>query len=157
MCDTVGKQPNALQPEATTTRSKRQPIRCGVIPRSGDSLSMEALMRLQGKLALVTGGSDGIGLAIGEALLREGAELCIVGQNPDKLARVRDHLGTDVKLAVRANLATADGIEEVAQKISAMGKSLDVLINNAAVADVVPFDTVTREQYDYALSLNLAA
>jgi NAD(P)-dependent dehydrogenase (short-subunit alcohol dehydrogenase family) len=50
------------------------------------------LLRLQAKLALVTGGSDGIGLAIAEALLREGAELCIVGRNPDKLARARDQL-----------------------------------------------------------------
>jgi len=57
----------------------------------------------------------------------------------------------------RANLATADGIEEVVQKIGGTGKTLDVLINNAAVADVVSFDSVTREQYDYALSLNLAA
>jgi len=114
-------------------------------------------MRLQGKLALVTGGSDGIGLAIAEALSREGAELCIVGRNPDKLARARDQLGTEVRLAIRANLATADGIEEVVEKIGGTGKALDVLINNAAVADVVPFDSVTREQYEYALSLNLAA
>jgi NAD(P)-dependent dehydrogenase (short-subunit alcohol dehydrogenase family) len=46
-------------------------------------------MRLQGKLALVTGGSDGIGLAIAGALIRVGAELCIVGRNSEKLARAR--------------------------------------------------------------------
>ena len=76
----------------------------------------------------MTGGSDGIGLAIAEALLREGAELCIIGRNPEKLARARDQLGAEVGLAVRTDLATAEGIEEVVQNIAGTGKSLDVLI-----------------------------
>jgi len=71
--------------------------------------SKGVLMRLQYKLALITGGSEGIGLAIAEALVREGTELCIVGRDPDKLARAREQLGTSVKLAVSADLATEHG------------------------------------------------
>src|SRR5215207_1486536 len=114
-------------------------------------------MRLQGKLALITGGSEGIGLAIAEALAQEGAALCVVGRNQDKLARAREQLGTSVKLAVAADLATEGGINEVVEEIGRTGKALDILINNAAVAHVVPFENVTREQYEGELSLNLAA
>jgi NAD(P)-dependent dehydrogenase (short-subunit alcohol dehydrogenase family) len=114
-------------------------------------------MRLGGKLALVTGGSEGIGLAIAEALAREGAELCIVGRNPDKLAQGREQLGASVKLTVPADLATERGINEVVEAVGRGGKALDILINNAAIAHVAPFENVTREQYDAALSLNLAA
>ena len=74
-------------------------------------------MRLKGKLALVTGGSEGIGLSIAEALAREGAELCIVGRDPNKLARAREHLATSIKLAVSADLATERGISEVVESI----------------------------------------
>jgi len=114
-------------------------------------------MRLKGKLALVTGGSEGIGLSIAEALAREGAELCIVGRDPNKLARAREHLATSIKLAVSADLATERGISEVVESIERGGKALDILINNAAIAHVVVFENVTREQYETALSLNLAA
>jgi NAD(P)-dependent dehydrogenase (short-subunit alcohol dehydrogenase family) len=105
-------------------------------------------MRLQGKLALITGGSEGIGLAIGEAFAREGAELCIVGRNQHRLARAREHLGTSVKLAVATDLATDRGINDVAGCIGSTGRALDILVNNAALAHVVPFEEVTREQYD---------
>ena len=44
-------------------------------------------MRLQGKFALMTGGSEGIGLAIAQALARQGATLCLVGRSAEKLAR----------------------------------------------------------------------
>jgi NAD(P)-dependent dehydrogenase (short-subunit alcohol dehydrogenase family) len=114
-------------------------------------------MRLQGKLALVTGGSEGIGLAIAEALAREGAELCIVGRNLDKLTRGREQLGASVKLAVPADLATESGVNEVVEGIGRAGKALDILINNAAIAHVVPFENVSRDQYEAALALNLAA
>ena len=113
-------------------------------------------MRLQSKLALVTGGSEGIGLAIAEALVREGAELCIVGRDPAKLARAREQLGASVKLAVSADLATEHGINEVVEGIGRSGKALDILINSAAIAHVVPFENVTREQFQAALSLNIA-
>jgi NAD(P)-dependent dehydrogenase (short-subunit alcohol dehydrogenase family) len=86
-----------------------------------------------------------------------GREPNSVGRDPAKLARAREQLGASVKLAVPADLATEGGINKVIEGIRMTGKALDILINNAAIAHVVPFESVTREQYEAELALNLAA
>lgn len=114
-------------------------------------------MRLAGKLAIVTGGSEGLGLAMAEALAREGADLCIVGRSARKLTDAAQQLGNPPKLSVSADLATEEGIERVIEEVRKLGRPVDALVNNAAVAQVVDFEKVTRADYDYALSINLTA
>src|SRR5262245_3273251 len=111
-------------------------------------------MRLKGKLALVTGGSEGIGFAIAEAFAREGAELCLVGRSGDKLAAAHGQLGQAVVETISADLGTQDGIGGVAESIASLGRPLDVLVNNAGVAFLTPFETVTPEQYQQSFALN---
>jgi len=112
-------------------------------------------MRLQGKRALVTGGSDGIGLAIAAAFRREGASVVIVGRDPDKLEAARKQIGEVETIA--ADLATQDGIETLAKAVERWGESLDVIVNNAGVAYLVAFETVTPEQYQHSFALNVTA
>lgn len=114
-------------------------------------------MRLAGKFAIVTGGSEGLGLAMAEALAREGAELCIIGRSAKKLSDAAHQLGGSLLLRVSADLATEEGIGTVIEELRRFGRSVDVLVNNAAVAQVIDFEKVTRSDYDYALSINVTA
>ncbi len=118
-------------------------------------------MRLNNKRALITGGSDGIGLAIAEAFLREGADITIVGRDPGKLQAAHDSLtgaradGTVETLS--ADLATGIGIEAVVELVKRSGRPLDILVNNAGVAFLVPFADVTAGQFQQSFALNVMA
>ena len=114
-------------------------------------------MRLQGKRALVTGGSEGIGFAIAEAFLREGAEICLVGRDAGKLDAARTKLGGGAVETISADLATGAGIDTVVEHVKGSGRTLDILVNNAGVALLVPFDSVTAEQYQQSFALNVTA
>ncbi|MBM2712972.1 SDR family oxidoreductase [Mesorhizobium caraganae] len=114
-------------------------------------------MRLSGKRALVTGGSDGIGLAISEAFLREGAEVLIVGRDTKKLEAARQKLTVAGSVETQsADLSTSSGIDAVVECAKATGP-LDILVNNAGVAYLVPFETVTADQFQQSFALNVTA
>lgn len=118
-------------------------------------------MRLQDKRTLVTGGSDGIGLAIAEAFLREGANVLIVGRDTGKLEAAREKLaarGLPGTLGtISADLATSPGIATIVEQVKASGQPLDVLVNNAGVAYLVPFESVSEAQFQHSFALNVTA
>ncbi|MFA6156735.1 SDR family NAD(P)-dependent oxidoreductase [Mesorhizobium sp.] len=118
-------------------------------------------MRLGNKQALVTGGSEGIGFAIAEAFLREGADVVIVGRDATKLATASDNLtraGTNGTVrTLSADLATGAGVESVVEHVKMSGRPLDILVNNAGMAFLVPFETVSQEQFRQSFALNVAA
>ncbi len=113
-------------------------------------------MRLKGKRALVTGGSEGIGFAIAAAFAREGAEVAIAARDAGKLASAAARLPGAVS-TVAADLTSAEGIDAVVSHVAAGGQPLDVLVNNAGVAYLVPFETVSPEQYAHSFALNVTA
>jgi NAD(P)-dependent dehydrogenase (short-subunit alcohol dehydrogenase family) len=115
----------------------------------------EISMRLGGKRALVTGGSEGIGFAIAEAFLSEGAEVLIVGRDARKLDAAREQLGTVDTLS--ADLASSAGISSVVEHVMKSGRPLDILVNNAGVAFLVPFEAVTEIQFQQSFALNVTA
>ncbi|RUT91796.1 SDR family oxidoreductase [Mesorhizobium sp. USDA-HM6] len=114
-------------------------------------------MRLQGKRALVTGGSDGIGLAIAGAFAHEGADLLIVGRNAEKLDAVRNAVKGATVETLSADLATVAGIDAVVDHVAGSGKPLDILANNAGVAYFVPFEAVSEEEFQHSFALNVTA
>lgn len=118
-------------------------------------------MRLQDKRTLVTGGSDGIGLAIAEAFLREGADVLIIGRDAGKLEAARQKLTglgpAGTVETVSADLATSPGIATVVEQVKASSRPLDVLVNNAGVAYLIPFESVSEAQFQHSFALNVTA
>ncbi|MEV5705589.1 glucose 1-dehydrogenase [Actinoallomurus sp. NPDC052274] len=119
------------------------------------------MTRLQGRHALVTGGTGGIGRAIAEALAREGALVVVTGRDAvrgaEVVGRVREQGGRAE--FVKADLATGEAVRGLAEDaLVAAGGRIDILVNNAA--HILPgqsFLEATEEQIDAALGLNVKA
>ena len=87
---------------------------------------------LDGKVALITGGSKGIGFAIAEALVSQGARVMITGRNAADLARAQSRLGPQA-LSASADARLAEEVERAVQATVDGHGGLDVLVNNAGI------------------------
>ena len=117
---------------------------------------------MQGRKALITGGSLGIGLAIGETFARAGASVALVARRADVLeqakAKVAAAGGSGIKVvAVSADVGTAEGCEKAFKEAVAGMGGVDVLVNNAGTSQRGPFESVTDELWQHDLDLKLFA
>lgn len=106
-----------------------------------------ALNRLEGKVAVVTGGNSGIGLAAAKRLKDEGARVAISGRSQKTLDEAVKFLGKDA-LAVQADVAKLGEIDKLFAAVSQKFGKIDVLFVNAGVAKFVPLNAVTEEHFD---------
>jgi 3-oxoacyl-[acyl-carrier protein] reductase len=114
--------------------------------------------KLTGKVALVTGGSRGIGAAIAGRLAAEGASVAITyTQGADAAAAVVKQIETagGKALAVRADATDASAVKAAVEKTVAAFGRLDVLVNNAGTAIPKPFEESTLEEMDRMIALNV--
>ena len=112
---------------------------------------------LEGKVALVTGSSSGIGLAIAEMLGREGYGLTVAARRPDKLAEAAAGLraqGFEVE-EVAGNMADEDAVKAVVAAHQARHGRLDVLVNNAGVGLGAAVGEIQTKRVDLQLDVNL--
>lgn len=111
------------------------------------------------KVVLITGGSRGLGLVLARQLCAEGARVALLARDPDELASARDELmqhGGDV-LTVSCDLLEREQIESAVQNVVAHFGGLDVVINNAGIIEIGPFEHMRREDFQRAMNLHFWA
>ena len=112
---------------------------------------------LTGKVALVTGASSGIGRASALALARQGATVVVAARRIDRLADLAKEIvgmGRE-SLPIMMDVIKKETITAAVNKTVEMYGRLDILLNNAGVAEFIPFLDITEEQWDKTIDTNL--
>jgi NAD(P)-dependent dehydrogenase (short-subunit alcohol dehydrogenase family) len=112
------------------------------------------MSQLKGKIALVTGGTTGIGLAAAQQLHAEGAKVIVTGQNPTTLEAARQALPDDV-LVLRSDARSVADNEQLALEIERRFGGLDIAFLNAGIARFAPLEAIDEAFYDDIQDINV--
>lgn len=116
-------------------------------------------LELDGKVVLVTGGSDGLGLAVGERLVAEGAWVAFCGRDPERLAeanaRLREAGGEAI--GVQADVTVLEDLERLVATVRDRWGRIDGLVNNAGRSAAKPVAEIDDDEWDEDLRLKLYA
>lgn len=110
--------------------------------------------KLDGKIALITGGNGGIGLATAKRFVSEGAYVFITGRREAELAAAVKEIGRNVT-GVRGDVSNLGDLDRLIAQIRADKARLDIVFANAGVATYAPFGHITEEHYDSIFDINV--
>lgn len=112
---------------------------------------------LANKNAVITGGSDGIGLGIAHSFAENGANLILIGRDTGKLEKAKNELveyEAEIHI-LSADLSNTDEIKNLSEQILALFPKVDILVNNAGIGKFVPFSETGISLLDLHLTLNV--
>jgi NAD(P)-dependent dehydrogenase (short-subunit alcohol dehydrogenase family) len=110
--------------------------------------------KLEGKVAVITGGSTGIGLATAKRFAEEGATVFITGRRQAELDAAAREIGPKA-VAVKADASNIADLAHLFDTVKAARGRIDILFANAGVYDFTPFGTITEETYDKMFDINV--
>jgi NAD(P)-dependent dehydrogenase (short-subunit alcohol dehydrogenase family) len=110
--------------------------------------------KLDGKIALITGGSSGIGLATAKRFVAEGAYVCITGRRETELAAAVKAIGKNVK-ALKGDVSNLDDLDRILAVIKQDKGRLDIVFANAGIAKYAALGEITEELYDAIFDINV--
>src|SRR3989475_3911077 len=110
--------------------------------------------KLEGKIALITGGNSGIGLATAQQFVHEGAYVFITGRREPELAAAVKEIGSHVT-GVQGDVSNLGDLDRLYAQIKREKGSLDIVFANAGVAQYAIFGEITEEHYDSIFNINV--
>ncbi|MCU1250520.1 MAG: putative dehydrogenase like protein [Edaphobacter sp.] len=114
---------------------------------------MTETKKLQGKVAVITGGTTGIGLATAKLFVKEGAYVFITGRRQKELDEAVKTIGSNVT-GVQGDIAKLTDLDRLYEIVAAKGK-IDVVFANAGVAEFASLDKITEEHFDKLFDINI--
>jgi NAD(P)-dependent dehydrogenase (short-subunit alcohol dehydrogenase family) len=127
----------------------------GTIVPYGNTLKIRNTMkRLENKIAVVTGGNSGIGLAAAKDFIAEGARVVITSRSPDALLAALKELGPQAH-GILLDVTDSDQRKQFGEKLKAVVPQVDVLFVNAGIAKFSPIDQTTEAQFDEQFNINV--
>ncbi|MBR4972618.1 MAG: 3-oxoacyl-ACP reductase FabG [Oscillospiraceae bacterium] len=116
-------------------------------------------MRLKNKVAIITGGSRGIGYATADAFLREGATVILTASSQESankaVTQLREKYPQATVAGISPNLADLKSVQDAFAIATAQYGCVDILVNNAGVSESTPFMNYTEETFDKVMDLNV--
>ncbi|WP_427919213.1 3-oxoacyl-ACP reductase FabG [Streptomyces sp. cg40] len=114
------------------------------------------MAHLEGRSAVITGGAQGIGFAIAEAFVKEGARVVLGDLDPEATQAAASRLGgPDVAIAVRCDVTSSSEVDALLHRTLAAFGSLDVMVNNAGITRDAGLRTMTESQFDDVINVHL--
>ena len=110
-------------------------------------------MKLEGKTALITGGTSGIGLATAQEFIRQGAKVVVTGRTPDTLSQAAKVLGSDA-IVVSADVTKSAELDELFKPVRQKHGHIDILCANAGIGKLGSVETTTEEVVDELFNTN---
>jgi NAD(P)-dependent dehydrogenase (short-subunit alcohol dehydrogenase family) len=110
--------------------------------------------KLRGKVALITGGTAGIGLATAKLFVKEGAYVFITGRRQKQLDEAVKAVGSNVS-GVQGDIANLADLDRLYEAVAKVKGKIDIVFANAGVGEFVPFGAVTEEHFDRLFNTNV--
>jgi NAD(P)-dependent dehydrogenase (short-subunit alcohol dehydrogenase family) len=114
---------------------------------------LEKIKKYENKVAVITGGNSGIGYCIADELISRGAKVVITGRNKKALNEVERALGSNVT-GIVANQASLSDLGELVKKVEKKFGSIDTLVINAGIFNLLPIEAISEEQFDETMNVN---
>src|SRR5216110_2401908 len=115
---------------------------------------MSETKKLQGKVAVITGGTTGIGLAAARLFVKEGAYVFITGRRQKELDEAVKTIGSNVS-GVQGDVGQLADLDRLYETVSKVKGRIDIVFANAGVAEFVPVGAVTEEHFDKLFNINV--
>lgn len=110
--------------------------------------------KLDGKVALITGGNSGIGLATAQAFVAEGAYVFITGRREVELASAVEEIGRNIT-SVRADVSKSDDLDRLFAQVRNEKGKVDIVFANAGIAKYAPLGQISEELYQSIFDVNV--